>query len=198
MFLEERTPTIAIEAIPLAVEAPIVVDRSDRPHWWQRFKAFSKKLNLPGLIITSTIFAFTTPAFYTVAIAATSYFIGLMAKFPETFGSIGKSKYFPWVQFALSALSVFYIWDATATAANALFFQAAEDYVAGLFSDGSDMIGLVFGALRAFLLLYLGVKLIQTVNAMRQDEDWQTIARTPLIVLLVVVFGDRLAEMIVA
>jgi hypothetical protein len=46
-------------------------------------------------------------------------------------------------------------------------------------------------------LLYLGIALVRVVCAVRQDEDWQAVARTPLIILLTVAVSDVLTTVIV-
>ena len=58
-------------------------------------------------------------------------------------------------------------------------------------------IALIFNIFRALVILYLAVALIGVVDKMRRDEDWQTAARAPLIILVVLTLGDTLSGMII-
>ena len=60
----------------------------------------------------------------------------------------------------------------------------------------ADAIALFFNVLRALFLLYLGISLVRIVNAARNDEDWQNLARTPLIISVTIVVGDILTGLI--
>ena len=55
----------------------------------------------------------------------------------------------------------------------------------------------MFNVLRALYLLYIAVALIGVVNAVRKDEDWQTVARTPLLVVVAVTIADVLTGFII-
>ncbi|NET45877.1 hypothetical protein [Okeania sp. SIO2B3] len=83
--------------------------------------------------------------------------------------------------------------------ANAQFFNAAEEFFTTTFSDSipTEIITVIFGVLRALILLYLAIALIQIINAARQDQDWQQVARTPLIVAITVGIGEVLSGMII-
>jgi hypothetical protein len=92
-------------------------------------------------------------------------------------------------------------WLTASSPSNALFFQAAEQYFQTTFGAGtsaaSTAIPLVFGALRVIFVLYLAIALVRVINAFRQDEDWVTAARIPMMVVLCVVLGDVLSTLIV-
>jgi hypothetical protein len=66
----------------------------------------------------------------------------------------------------------------------------------GQFPNANQVIPLIFNVLRGLFLLYLGISLVRVVQSARQDEDWQNLARTPLIILIAVTMGDILASMI--
>jgi hypothetical protein len=67
----------------------------------------------------------------------------------------------------------------------------------GVFPQGGNAIPLVFNVLRGLFLLYLAISIVQVVQAGRNDEDWKTLARTPLIILIAVVLGDVLTGFII-
>ena len=83
--------------------------------------------------------------------------------------------------------------------ANAQFFAAAEEFFGATFGEAvpEEIIAIIFGVLRALILLYLAIALIQIINAARQDQDWQQVARTPLIVAVTVGIGEVLSGMII-
>ena len=87
--------------------------------------------------------------------------------------------------------------DALSTPANALFLKGAEDFMKKSFKDVDDAIALTFNVLRGLVLIYLAIALIDVVGKMQRNEDWQTAARTPLIVLMVVVIGDVISDLII-
>ena len=51
--------------------------------------------------------------------------------------------------------------------------------------------------LRAIFLLYIAISLIGVGNAVRKDEDWQSVARTPLLVVIAVVVADVLTGFVI-
>jgi hypothetical protein len=51
--------------------------------------------------------------------------------------------------------------------------------------------------LRAIYLLYIAISLVGVINAVRKDEDWQSIARTPLLVVVAVTIADVLTGFVI-
>ncbi|MBW4643157.1 MAG: hypothetical protein KME23_09205 [Goleter apudmare HA4340-LM2] len=104
---------------------------------------------------------------------------------------------------AVALLCVFWL-DYFAAPAQAQFFKKAEDFFQNTLTQGASndnntqlAVGLVFNVLRALYLLYIAVALIGVVNAVRKDEDWQSIARTPLLVVVAVTIADVLTGFII-
>lgn len=100
-------------------------------------------------------------------------------------------------------LSLFWL-DYFAAPAQAQFFKKAEDFFQNTLTQGSSngsgtqtAVSLVFNVLRALYLLYIAVALIGVVNAVRKDEDWQNIARTPLLVVVAVTIADVLTGFVI-
>ncbi|MBD1922599.1 hypothetical protein H6F77_16135 [Microcoleus sp. FACHB-831] len=101
-----------------------------------------------------------------------------------------------------AVVTVFFL-DYTSAPAQAQFFNQAESWLRSSFpinggagGGGTDIYNLVFNTLRAIFVLYLAVSLVRVIAAARNDEDWQTLARTPLIILITVTLGDILAALI--
>ncbi len=91
-----------------------------------------------------------------------------------------------------------FLLDMAVAPANAQFMKNAETFFQTAFKGvNQDIITYVFAILRGLFIIYLGIGLIKVVQAARNDEDWQTLARTPIIVALTVVIGDILAGLVV-
>jgi hypothetical protein len=85
--------------------------------------------------------------------------------------------------------------------AQAQFFKKAEEYVKTKLAAGAPgadkAVELIFTVLRGLFLIYLGISIVRIVQSARNDQDWQDLARTPLIILIAVVLGDVLSGFII-
>jgi hypothetical protein len=99
----------------------------------------------------------------------------------------------------MGTLGAMFLLNYYADPSYALFFSGAEEFLKGApgISVASAAVTLVFNVLRGLFLLYVGLALVTTVNALRQDEDWQSVARTPLLVALAVGVSDVVTNLIV-
>ena len=80
------------------------------------------------------------------------------------------------------------------------FLSNAETFFTTLVAGAgvpANLIGLVFGVLRAIFVIYIAIAVIRVVVAARNDDDWTTLARTPLIVIMAIVIGDLTAGMVI-
>lgn len=91
-----------------------------------------------------------------------------------------------------------------ASPAQAQFFKKAEDFFKTTLTQGSSAgeggnaaISLIFNGLRAVYLLYIAVSLVNIINAVRKDEEWQSVARIPLLVVVAVTIADVLTGFII-
>jgi heme A synthase len=114
----------------------------------------------------------------------------------------------PWlllIQILVAAVILSGFWlDYSAAPAQAQFFKKAEDFFQNTLTQGSTTtdntrtaVSLVFNVLRAIYLLYIAGSLIGVINAVRKDEDWQSIARIPLLVVIAVTVADVLTGFII-
>ncbi len=94
-------------------------------------------------------------------------------------------------------VGTFFLLDALSTPAQAQFFQNAETWMTGQFTGAGEAIPLVFNVLRGLFLIYLGISLVKVIQSARENEDWQNLARTPMIILIAVTIGDVLANLII-
>nr|WP_238553730.1 hypothetical protein [Fortiea contorta] len=102
-----------------------------------------------------------------------------------------------------AVLSVFWL-DYFVDPAQAQFFRKAEDFFKNNLAPGTNASGnaqpavsLVFNVLRAIYLLYIAISLVGVVNALRKDEDWQSVVRTPLLVVVAVTVADVLTGFVI-
>lgn len=157
------------------------------------------------LIITIGITALNViinPSFISIT-TLTLLFLGITAiawlhNFEKLFAFIEKlSRHYRLSTPILIILGTFFLLDALSTPAQAQFFQNAETWMTGQFTGAGEAIPLVFNVLRGLFLIYLGISLVKVIQASRQDEDWQNLARTPMIILIAVTVGDILANLII-
>jgi hypothetical protein len=99
-------------------------------------------------------------------------------------------------------LTVVFVLDFASAPANAQFFQNAQAWMQVAFGGANNaqtqtVIDLFFNVLRGLFLLYVGVALVQIIQAARNDEDWKNLARTPLIIVLAVFVGDLITGLLV-
>lgn len=79
----------------------------------------------------------------------------------------------------------------------AQFFGNAQTWMEQQFPQaGQGTVALMFNVLRGLFLLYLGISIVKVIQAQRQDDDWQNMARTPLIIFIAMTLGDILATTI--
>lgn len=81
--------------------------------------------------------------------------------------------------------------------AHAQFLQGSETWLESAI-PGMDktLVSLIFNVLRAIFVIYIAINVVQVIQSARQGDDWQTLARTPLIVVVAVTLGDTLANMV--
>ncbi|RUR84618.1 hypothetical protein PCC6912_15130 [Chlorogloeopsis fritschii PCC 6912] len=106
--------------------------------------------------------------------------------------------------FAAAVILCAFWLDYFADPAQAQFFRKAEDFfknnltqAATADSNTQAAVSLIFNVLRALYLLYIAVSLIGVINAVRKDEDWQSVARTPLLVVVAVTIADVLTGFVI-
>lgn len=109
------------------------------------------------------------------------------------------------LQVLAAGIIFFCLWlDYYIAPADAQFFRRAEEFFKTNLTDPNNtnnsqnnVISLIFNVLRAIYLLYIAVSLIGVINAVRKDEEWQTIARIPLFVIVAVTVADVLTGFVI-
>jgi hypothetical protein len=108
---------------------------------------------------------------------------------------------------AISVILACFWLDYFADPAQAQFFKRAEDFFRNNLTQSNTnttnvngtqtAISLIFNVMRALYLLYIAIALIGVINAVRRDDDWQNIARTPLLVVIAVTIADVLTGFVI-
>jgi hypothetical protein len=112
------------------------------------------------------------------------------------------------LQILATAMVLSFFWlDYFASPAQAQFFGEAEKFFKKTLANnegstanndgGNAAVSLIFNILRALFLLYIAISLVGVINAVRKDEDWQSIARTPLLVVVAVTIADVLTRFVI-
>lgn len=89
------------------------------------------------------------------------------------------------------------LWMSQTSPVYAQFFQGAETFFNATFPDAAAVVPVIFGVIRALFLIYIAVALIRVVQAARNDDDWQQMARQPVIIVMAVVLGDVLTTLVI-
>ncbi|PSB30838.1 hypothetical protein [Chlorogloea sp. CCALA 695] len=96
-------------------------------------------------------------------------------------------------------VGLLFLLDMAVAPAHAQFMNNAETFFENqTYFPNIDpsVIGFIFGILRGLFLIYLAISLVRVVQGARNDEDWQILARTPIIIAVTVVIGDILAGLV--
>lgn len=185
--------------------------RHRRPNWWTRMQ----DLNIALYAMLAMVCVAWVMGVMGLSIGSMLILAAIPMLLPEASLQLycksevvwNRSSFGRWLPFA-SAMGVICVAVLTLTfvtaqpeAAQAQFFKKAEEYVkAKLAADapGADKaVELIFTVLRGLFLIYLGISIVRIVQAARNDQDWQDLARTPLIILIAVVLGDVLSGFII-
>jgi hypothetical protein len=96
------------------------------------------------------------------------------------------------IGFVIGLLLIF-----TVEPAQAQFFNRTQTWMTGAIPGiDTGLVALIFNVLRALFVIYLGIGLVKVIQSARNDDDWQQMARTPLILVVTVTMGDILAGII--
>lgn len=172
-------------------------------------KATTDRLSVPLLFIGGSVLLLLEMSLHRLLLTSFVYGVALLCSAPQFFGGAltNLERWQRRYKLNLSALTFLFLstvfaFDLMATPANAQFFNGAQEFMTQAFGNagGTDItpvIEIIFNVLRGLMLIYLGVSLIRVVQAARNDEDWQTLARTPMIIMVAVVVADILTGFIV-
>lgn len=182
-----------------SLRVPYAKHRSNFLSQIQNLQIATLTASIVGIVIT---FACSKGMYLTALLAL----IGLLIAFPKVllmlYGKfeqmIRHSKYSPVLLlgialgFLIGLLLIF-----TVEPAQAQFFNRTQTWMTGAIPGiDTGLVALIFNVLRALFVIYLGIGLVKVIQSARNDDDWQQMARTPLILVVTVTMGDILAGII--
>ncbi|MBD2179404.1 hypothetical protein H6F42_21025 [Pseudanabaena sp. FACHB-1998] len=182
-----------------SLRVPYSPHRSNFLSQIQNLQIATLTASIVGIVIT---FACSKGMYLTALLAL----IGLLIAFPKVllmlYGKfeqmIRHSKYSPVlllgiaIGFLIGLLLIF-----TVEPAQAQFFNKTQTWMTGAIPGiDTGLVALIFNVLRALFVIYLGIGLVKVIQSARNDDDWQQMARTPLILVVTVTMGDILAGII--
>ncbi|MBD2778227.1 hypothetical protein [Iningainema tapete] len=173
----------------------------------RRKRTWKESSTIAGLMVVGTGLMIVDISINNMLMASLAFGTAIIALLPKEANSLltnferMQRKYGVNIYTVLFCLvGTIFMLDFATAPANAQFMNNAETFFknASYFPNiNTQVIGFIFAVLRGLFLIYLGIGLVRVVQAARNDEDWQTIARTPIIVAITVVVGDILAGLVV-
>lgn len=173
----------------------------------KRTRTWKENGTIAGLMVVGTGLMIVDISIHNMVMASLAFGTAIIALLPKQANSLltnferMQRKYGVNIYTILFCLvGTIFMLDFAAAPANAQFMNNAETFFrnTSYFPNiDTRVVGFVFAVLRGLFLIYLGIGLVRVVQAARNDEDWQTIARTPIIVAITIVIGDILAGLVV-
>ena len=90
----------------------------------------------------------------------------------------------------LSTALALYLINFLASPAQAQFLNQTESWMTSVFPQASEIAPLIFNAVRLIIVLFIIFKGYQAVQAARNDEEWQSLVKIPLTILVLVSITD--------
>ncbi len=95
-----------------------------------------------------------------------------------------------WGGAVLSTAIALYLVNVFASPAQAQFLNQTESWMTSVFPQASEIAPLIFNAVRLIIVLFIIFKGYQAVQAARNDEEWQSLVKIPLTILVLVSITD--------
>ena len=182
-----------------SLRVPYAKHRSNFLSQIQNLQIATLTASIVGIVIT---FACSKGMYLTALLAL----IGLLIAFPKVllmlYGKfeqlIRHSKYSPVLLLGIAiGFVIGLLLILTVEPAQAQFFNRTQTWMTEAIPGiDTGLVALIFNVLRALFVIYLGIGLVKVIQSARNDDDWQQMARTPLILVVTVTMGDILAGII--
>ncbi|MFN5397281.1 MAG: hypothetical protein ACK5C4_06675 [Pseudanabaena sp.] len=182
-----------------SLRVPYAKHRSNFLSQIQNLQIATLTASIVGIVIT---FACSKGMYLTALLAL----IGLLLAFPKVllmlYGKfeqmIRHYKYSPVLLLGIAiGFVIGLLLILTVEPAQAQFFNRTQTWMTGAIPGiDTGLVALIFNVLRALFVIYLGIGLVKVIQSARNDDDWQQMARTPLILVVTVTMGDILAGII--
>jgi len=178
--------------------------KSDSPGFSRR-RNWKENSSIAGLMILGTGLMLVDISIHNMILASLAFGTAIIVLIPKEASSFLSNFERMQRKYGINIYTVLFCLVGTiflldfAAPADAQFMNNAETFfknTAYFPNINAQVIGFIFAILRGLFLIYLGIGLVRIVQAARNDEDWQTLARTPIIVAVTVVIGDILAGLV--
>jgi hypothetical protein len=97
---------------------------------------------------------------------------------------------FRWSGFVLASGMALYLVNFLAFPAQAQFLNQTQSWMTSVFPQAQAIAPLIFNAIRIILVLFIVFQGFKAVQAARNDEEWQSLVKIPLIIIVLVAITD--------
>jgi hypothetical protein len=104
------------------------------------------------------------------------------------FAKIYRVSRFPGI-LLVAGLALYFV-SFIATPAQAQFLNQTQSWMVSVFPQAQAFAPIIFNAIRLLLVLFIIFKAFQAVQAARNDEEWQNLVKTPLVIIVLVAITD--------
>lgn len=95
-----------------------------------------------------------------------------------------------WAGAVLSSAMALYLINFLAAPAQAQFLNQTESWMTSVFPQAQEIAPLIFNAIRIILVLFIVFQGFKAVQAARNDEEWQSLVKIPLMIIVLVAITD--------
>ncbi|HEY9597787.1 MAG TPA: hypothetical protein V6D33_08970 [Cyanophyceae cyanobacterium] len=95
-----------------------------------------------------------------------------------------------WAGVIFSGALILYLLNFFASPAQAQFLNQTESWMTSVFPQAQAFAPLIFNAIRLLIVLFVIFKGYQAVQAARNDEEWSSLVKIPLMILVLVAVTD--------
>jgi hypothetical protein len=95
-----------------------------------------------------------------------------------------------WSGAVLSSAIALYVVNFLAAPAQAQFLNQTQSWMTSVFPQADGFAPIIFNAIRLLLVLFIIFKAFQAVQAARNDEEWQSLVKIPLMIIVLVAVTD--------
>lgn len=145
-----------------------------------------------GSLITDLVY-FTSPtSILFSSVVGVALTLGIFPKASSRFISTFNVVYrrCRWAGIALCGALSLYLLNFFASPAQAQFLNQTESWMTSVFPQAQAFAPLIFNAIRLLIVLFVIFKGYQAVQAARNDEEWSSLVKIPLMILVLVAITD--------
>jgi hypothetical protein len=143
-------------------------------------------------LITDLVFISSPTSIMLSSIIGLALTTGLYPKESSKLATVFKQIYrrTRWSGAILVTAIALYLVNFLASPAQAQFLNQTESWMTSVFPQASEIAPLIFNAVRLVIVLFVIFKAYQAVQAGRNDEEWQSLVKVPLTILVLVSITD--------